>query len=186
MTARTIQPVSPAAILWLLPLGFIVHDGEELVTMAVWIERHQAELRRISSLGAMARRLVESVPTSQIEVAATIALELALLVAVTSLAVRRPDSRIRLYLYSAFFGVFVVHALTHTLQVIIFRDYVPGLMSAMTVIPAVGVIVYRRLFASGALTPRTALVAMCAGAVVFLPLFAGLVAIARRVDRFLY
>jgi hypothetical protein len=185
MTARTIQPVRPAAVLWLLPLGFILHDGEELVTMAAWVERHQEELRRISSFGAVARRLVEAVPTSQVEVAATIALELALLVAVTRLAACRPDNRIRLYVYSALLGVFVAHALTHTLQVIIFRDYVPGLISAMTIVPAVGVIVYPRLFASGALTPRTALAAMCAGAAVFLPVFAGLVAIARRVDRFL-
>jgi hypothetical protein len=58
-------------------------------------------------------------------------------------------------------------------------------ISAVTVIPAVGITVYRRLFTSGALTVRTALVATLAGALVFLPLFAALVAIARRVERVL-
>jgi uncharacterized protein with HXXEE motif len=183
---RAGPPMRPAAIYWLFPLGFIFHDLEELVTMTDWIARHQIELERISSLGAVARRLVESVPASPVEVGVTIALELALLLAVTSFATRRPDSRIRSYMYSAVLGVFVVHALTHALQVLVFRGYVPGMISAVTIIPAVGIIVYRRLFTSGALTPRTALVATLAGAVVFLPVFAGLVAIARRIDRILY
>lgn len=183
---RTSPPVPSAAIYWLFPFGFILHDGEELVTMTGWIARHQSELENISSVGAVARRLVESVPASRVEVGVTIALELALLVAVTSLATRRPDSRIRLYMYAALLGVFVVHAVAHALQVIVFRSYVPGVISAVTVIPAVGIIVYRRLFRSGALTPRTALVATLAGALVFLPLFAGLVAIAKWVERVLY
>jgi hypothetical protein len=30
--------------LWLLPVGFVLHDGEELLTMVDWIARHQEEL----------------------------------------------------------------------------------------------------------------------------------------------
>ena len=87
----------PTTSLWLLPLGFILHDGEELVTMTNWIARHQDELEKIASLGAVARRLVESVPVSRVEVGVTIALELAVLVAVTGLATRRPivDARVK-------------------------------------------------------------------------------------------
>lgn len=154
--------------------------------MTDWIARHQDELEKISLLGPLARRLVESVPVSPVQVGVTILLELAVLVTVTSLATRRPDSQIRLYMYAAVLGVFVVHALSHALQVLIFRGYVPGVISAVTVIPVVGIIVYRRLFTSTALTQRTALAATLAGAVVFLPLFAGLVAIARRVERILF
>jgi hypothetical protein len=183
---RTSAPVRRAVIYWLLPLGFILHDGEELVTMTTWVASHRGELEKISSLGALARRLVESVPASPVEVGFTIASELALLVIVTILATRRPDSRLLFYMYSASLGVFVAHALTHALQAIIFRGYVPGVISAVTVIPAVGIIVYRRLFTSGALTPRTALVATLAGAVVFVPVFMGFVAVARRVERVLF
>jgi hypothetical protein len=154
--------------------------------MTDWIAHHQNELDEVASLGVVARRLVESVPVSRVEVAVTIALELAVLVAVTALATRRPASRLGLFMYAALLGVFVVHALTHALQVFLFRSYVPGVISAVTVIPAVGIIVYRRLFTSRVLTLRTALVATLAGAVVFLPLFAGLVAIARRVERVLF
>jgi hypothetical protein len=50
--------------LWLLPLGFILHDAEELVTMTDWIARHENELEQIAALGVVARRLVESVPVS--------------------------------------------------------------------------------------------------------------------------
>ena len=120
------------------------------------------------------------------EVAVAIALELVLLVAVTLWLVRRPDSRIRLYSYVALLGVLVVHALTPALQVIIFGGYVPGVISAVTVVPAVGTIVYQRLFTSGAVTIRTALLATVAGATVFVPVFVGLVALARRVDRALH
>jgi hypothetical protein len=169
-----------------LPLGFTLHDAEEFVTMTSWMARHQGELETISSLHPLARRLVQSVPVSRAEVGLTILLELAVLVTVTTLATRRPASRVPLNMYTALLGVFVIHAFTHALQVLIFRGYVPGVISAVTVIPAVGIIVYRRLFTSRALTPRNALVAALAGAVVFLPLFAGLVAIARRVERVLF
>lgn len=177
--------VRAATVYWLLPLGFILHDVEELLMMTDWIARHQQELEEIASLGDVARRLVQSVPVSRVEVGVTIGLELVVLVAVTVLATRRPDSRLRLFTYAALLGIFVVHALTHALQVFLFRSYVPGVVSAVTVIPAVGIIVYRRLFTSGALTLRTALVATLAGALVFLPLFTGLVALARRVERVL-
>ena len=183
--AHTIASKRPTTFLWLLPLGFILHDGEELMTMSRWIARHQNELQRMSSFGGVARRLVESAPSSEVEIAFSIAVELAVLLAVTGLAISRPDSRNRLYAYSALLGVFVAHALTHTLLVMVFYGYVPGAISAVTIIPAVGIIVYRRLFTSGALTPRMAIATTAAGAVVFLPLFGALLALARRVDGFL-
>jgi hypothetical protein len=175
--------VRATATYWLLPLGFILHDAEEFVTMTDWIGRHHDELEKIAALGPLARRLVQSVPVSRAEVGVTMFLELAALVAVTGLATRRPDSRMRLYPYSALLGVFVVHAFTHALQVFIFHSYVPGVISAVTVVPAVGLIVYHRLFTDTALTPRIALAATLGGAAVFLPLFAWFVAVARWVER---
>jgi hypothetical protein len=44
--------------LWLLPIGFILHDGEELLTMVAWMEQHRAELERRSSRSPLLSRLI--------------------------------------------------------------------------------------------------------------------------------
>jgi hypothetical protein len=165
---------------WLLPIGFVVHDGEELVTMAAWIAEHRSTLDRVASLGPVFRRIVETVPARQSDIAWTIAFELLVLIAATAAVARNPGRRAAIFIYAGLLGVFVAHALTHAGQAVLFRGYTPGVISAVTVVPAVGIVIYRHLFAARLLTPWQAALAAVAGALVFLPSFAGLVAIARR------
>jgi hypothetical protein len=169
------------ATLWLLPIGFVVHDGEELLTMANWVAQHRQELDELARHGPLVQRVVASIPATQSEVTLAIALELVGLTAVTALATRDIRNRAWLYVYAVLLAVFVLHGGTHVLLAAVFGGYVPGLISAVTVVPAVGYATYRRLLGNRCLTPRTAIVAALIGAVAFLPFLILLVRLVRSV-----
>jgi hypothetical protein len=177
--------MSTRAALWLLPAGFIVHDAEELLTMAGWIARHRIDLERWSSQHPLLRQLVENVPSSNTEIAVAMALELALLTAVTAIASRDVGKRRPLLVYAAALGVFVVHAGAHVLQALVVGGYVPGVVTAATVIPGVGMLSYGILLRRGLLSIKAAVAAAIVGIVVFAPLFMLLVQLARFVDQLL-
>ena len=101
----------------------------------------------------------------------------------TAIAAGNVQSRPWLFVYSGLLRVFVLHAATHVFQVVIFGGYIPGLITAVTVIRAVGSATYRRLLITGLLTPRTAVTTAVVGAVAFVPLFDFFVELAERIDR---
>lgn len=170
----------PMTTLWLLPLGFVLHDGEELLTMVGWLARHRVELERWSSYHPTLERVVETAPSTGTELAITMVLELALLLVVTG-AAARARSRVPLYAYAAALGVFVLHAGTHAALAVIWGGYVPGVATAVTVIPAVGIVSYRALLRSQLLSPTAAVASAIVGIAVFVPLFASFVHLARGI-----
>jgi hypothetical protein len=174
--------MSTPAALWLLPAAFVLHDAEELLTMVGWLASHRVELEQWSSRNVALRRLVESVPSSNREVAITMVIELAFLIAVTAFASRSGGRRSPFYIYAAALGAFVLHASTHALQAVVFAGYVPGVVTAASIIPAVGVVLYGILLRRGLLSIKAALTTATIGIVVLVPLFMLFVRVARRVD----
>ena len=164
---------------WLLPICFVIHDGEELLTMPAWIADHRAVLDAIAHSGPVARLAVEQLPTTTTEVAVAIGLELLLFIAATIAFVRDPPRPLTRYLYAALLGIFVLHSATHLAQALVLRDYTPGVVSAVLAIPPTGLVVYRALFAAKLLTWAEAISSTVIGAVAFLPLFFSMLRIAR-------
>jgi hypothetical protein len=155
--------------IWLLPLAFIVHDGEEIVTMPGWIARNRSVLDRIASTDPLARHVVENLATTTSAVTAAVLAELAVILLVTFVAQRRPHIAAAMYAYAAILGVFFLHSLTHAGSAIIMRSYTPGVISAVLVIPPASIYVYRRLFSAGLLTWRSAALTAAAGAALGVP-----------------
>jgi hypothetical protein len=156
-------------VLWLLPAAFILHDTEEILTMPAWIAHNQSVLQAIAQLGGLGQRVVENLPRSTGEVTVAVAVESLILVVTTIFLVLNPHRGLSLYLYSALLGAFVGHSLTHIAQAIVFREYTPGVVSAVVLIPPVGFYLYKCLFASHLLTWRIALGSAAVGMVAFLP-----------------
>jgi hypothetical protein len=157
---------------WLLPIAFVIHDGEEVLTMPRWIAQHRPELERIAQLGTFARRLIEDLPDTTGSVFFAASLELIGLTIATALVARAPRRTWAMWVYAGLLGIFVAHSLTHVLlSAIVFGGYTPGLISAVLVIPPAGYVVYRRLFTAGLLTPTRAAAAALIAAVAFAPLF---------------
>jgi Protein of unknown function with HXXEE motif len=161
--------------IWLLPIAFAIHDGEEVLTMPAWIAAHGPDLERVARLGTLPRRAIEHLPDTTEKVLVAASFELLVLIAATALATRYPRRAWAMSLYAALLGIFVAHSVTHALlSVVVFPGYTPGVVSALIVIPLAGLIIYRRLISTGLLTVRRAVTATIVGAILFVPLFVGL------------
>ena len=152
------------AAVWLLPLAFVIHDGEEVLTMPGWIAAHRPLLERIAHTGAAARRVVDNLPTTTAQVAVAVAVELAVLLLATVLVAREPRPGFAVHFYAAALGVFTAHSLTHVGQTLLLGAYTPGVVTAALVVPPAGVYLYRRLFEAGLLSRQGAVLAALAGA----------------------
>ena len=157
------------AALWLLPLVFVIHDGEEILTMPRWIAGHRPLLDRIAHESPAARRVVANLPTTTAQVAIAVAVELAVFLLATGLLAVDPRPGFALYFYAAVLGVFTAHSLTHLGQTALLRAYTPGVVTAVLLVPLIGVVIYKRLFAAGLLSRRSALLSAAAGVLGMVP-----------------
>ena len=148
-------PLQPR-VLWLLPAVFLVHDGEEMLTMPGWVQAHGAELAAIARKGRLLSALVATVPKTPAQVTIAVALLLAVFVLVTTAAVRAPRAGLGLDAYVALLGGFFLHAFGHLGQALLLRTYVPGLFGALLAVVPASLYLYSRLFAAGLLRPPEA------------------------------
>jgi hypothetical protein len=135
-----------ARVLWLLPVIFIIHDGEELLTMPGWIANHQQELDRLARSSDTAAAMVRSLPTTTSQVAVAIGFILLLFVAVTIGASLSSKRGFWLYAYASLLGVLFLHVFTHIAQAILIGGYAPGVIGAVGAIIPGGLYIYKRLF----------------------------------------
>ena len=114
---------SVARVLWLLPVIFIIHDGEELLTMPSWIASHQRELDHLARISETVAEMVHSPPTTT-QLAAAMGFFLLLFVVATVGATLSGKRGFWLYAYAALLGALFLHAFTHVAQAIFVGGYV--------------------------------------------------------------
>lgn len=156
-------------VLWLLPLIFVIHDGEELLTMPRWIASHQRELSQLAGLNEIAAAMVRSLPVTATQFAVAIGFFLLLFVMVTAGASLSRGRGFWLYAYATLLGVLFLHVFSHIVQAILIGAYVPGLIGAVAVIIPGALYIYKRLFAAHLLTPKLALATALLGLALFIP-----------------
>jgi hypothetical protein len=154
---------------WLLPAAFVVHDSEEILTMPSWIARHEPLVQAIRRIGPFGDRVVANLPRTTGAVATAVAVELMVLVIATAWLTRHPRRGLGLDIYCVLLGLFVGHSVTHVGLAILFRGYTPGVITAVVLIPPMGLFLYRRLLESNLVTWRTAIAAAVFGMLAFLP-----------------
>lgn len=166
------EPIGAASsftFVWLLPLAFVVHDGEEVLTMASWIRNNGALLEGIAAVNSITAYAIANLPTHWTEVAGAAAFELLLLLAVSALLAFQKRKGIALFLYTAMLGGFTLHVLTHLLQALWFGGYTPGVVTALIVIPPAAYVIYKHLHRTMGLALSTALFNALAGGLLLLP-----------------
>lgn len=173
------KPAPSLLFLWLLPLAFALHDGEEVLTLAAWVRSHRPLMEEIAALGPLPANIVANLPTHWTEVAGAAGFEFFILLSITGLLARQKTKRLPFFLYTAFLGAFGLHVITHGLQALWIRGYTPGVLSALLVIPPVVYFIYRRLHTVFFLTGFRALIHALAGVLLLLPL----VMVAHKVGR---
>jgi Protein of unknown function with HXXEE motif len=158
----------PRRLLWLLPVVFVLHDAEELVTMPGWLSEHHAMLASLAQRGRLAARVAASAPVTSARAAIAIGLVFVVLLLVTTGATltRR---RAWFYAYCSLLGLLFLHVFTHVAQVLFFRSYVPGLVGALFAVLPGTALIYRRLFAVQLLNWKTAILTALGGFALFVP-----------------
>jgi hypothetical protein len=158
-----------ARVLWLLPVIFIIHDGEELLTMPGWVVRHQRELDQLARMNETAAAMVRSLPTTTSQVAIAIGCILLLFVVVTVGASISCKRGFWLYAYASLLGVLFLHVFTHIAQAILIGGYAPGVIGAVVAIIPGALYLYKRLFEAKLLTLKSAIVTALIGFALFIP-----------------
>ena len=161
---RSIVPV-----LWLMPLAFIIHDGEELLTMPHWIANHRSELDYLASKSETAAEMIRSLPVTTKQTAIAIGVFLILFLVVTTGATILSKHGFWLYAYAALLGILFLHVFTHIAQAVIFAGYTPGLVGAVVVVIPAAIYIYKRLFEENLLTIKSAILTALIGLVLFVP-----------------
>jgi hypothetical protein len=158
-----------ARILWLLPIVFIIHDGEELLTMPSWIASHQQELDQLARMSEVAAKLVRSLPTTTTQIAIAIGFILLLFIVVTVGASMSGKRGFWVYAYASLLGVLFLHVFTHIAQAILVGGYAPGVIGAVAAVIPGTLYIYKRLFEAKLLTLKSAAFAALIGFALFVP-----------------
>lgn len=114
-----------------LPIAFIIHDLEEILFLNKWMMRHRCGLiERFSKMAPALERLA-GLGTKGFAIAAAEELLIILLVTAYVLA-QCPYAK---EIWIAVFMAFSIHLLVHTVQAIVIRGYVPGLVTTILLLP---------------------------------------------------
>lgn len=116
-------------VTWGLLAAWVVHDLEELVTMARWTRRHR------------------HVPTTTTPEAAIAIGVVGVVVAAAAADGARTDGRSRFF--QSVLAGFGLHAVTHVASSAVFRSYTPGVLTAPTVVAPFSLWAFRRLSRAG-------------------------------------
>jgi hypothetical protein len=166
-------------MVWLLPAAFVVHDGEELLTMPGWMAAHPGLIE------GLLQRLGMTAPAGlgAGAIAAAMLVLLLLFVAVTAAASSPALRGAALYPYCVVLGGFLVHGFGHIGQAVLLRGYVPGLVTAILIVIPSSLFLYANLLASRAIGRKPAAALTFAGAALLVPAILLAISIGLRVAR---
>lgn len=113
-----------ALVFWLVPVTWVVHDVEELVTLPTWHARNEPALRRLARQSWTAHRLVTSLPSSRGTFAVAAVLVGLLLVGATLAGAADPRG-VGLLVFAVCLGGYGLHGVVHVVQAVVFGGLRP-------------------------------------------------------------
>lgn len=139
-------------LLWFLPLLFIFHDFEEIIFIQPWLRKNGAHLSsRFPALSARFLGQTASLTTSAF--ALGVAEEFLIICAITITAYMTGWY----YLWLGTFIAFTIHLVIHIGQAVIFKGYVPSLITSILCLPVCTVIIVNFIASTQASLPYVAL-----------------------------
>ena len=137
----------------LLPLIFLIHDGEEILTMSAWVKRYSHRMpRRVAALHGGRRQFSVGVLVVFL-----------LVVAVSVVGERARQSRTAFHVYLVGFSALFANVWTHLGQTLVFRGYTPGVVTAVLVVLPYSAAVYRQMARERLLDRSTFIRSLAAG-----------------------
>ncbi|WP_171719256.1 HXXEE domain-containing protein [Paenibacillus phytohabitans] len=128
------------SLLWLLPVFFMFHDFEEILTVEAWGNKHGPAITASLS-PSLQKRLAPMMGMTTRNFAMDVLFVYILIVGVTFVAVFLEFY----WLYLAVLAVFLLHVFTHLAQSIVLRLYTPGVVTAVLVALPYSIYAFYRL-----------------------------------------
>jgi hypothetical protein len=153
--------------IWAAPAVFLTHDAEEIATIAPFLRAHRSQLPAIVEP-------IADVTTSQLTTPVLI-LFLGILAATAHGAWRTRHGKISLF-FLIVAGMLVGNAITHLAQAIYFRDYTPGLITALLIVLPYGIGLGNKLESDKLARRRTWVSVIALGVILQIPVVALLLA----------
>ncbi len=157
-----LSKVPLAVVIWLFPLAFLIHDGEEIATVEWWMRTNGGALRdRLGRLKLAGRRSLADSPlvravlarAEETNTARFSAIVAGLFVGICAAAALAASGS---YLWvTGALIIFFVHIFTHLGQTLLARRYTPGVVTAVVIALPYSVWALGRLLADGAVTWAT-------------------------------
>jgi hypothetical protein len=136
--------------LWLMPILFVVHDGEEVLTWEWWVRQEKGHM---FNLGGAKQWHCQTWG----EMLGAVSFVGLIVLAATASAVSAVREGGSMALFAGFLAVWTGHVIAHVAATVRHRMYTPGVITAVLVCLPYGLYAYHRLFAAGKLTVGTAL-----------------------------
>jgi len=128
------QIVTHTLVLWLLPLSFVVHDLEEIITWNGWIQKNHRLLEVIKSKNGFTRYLISHISSKGIQMAWAALFELCIILFFTLWAQVLPTVFYGIQIYTIILLSMFFHVFSHVGQLILFRKYTPGVVTAVLIV----------------------------------------------------
>lgn len=149
-------------LIWMFPFLFALHDGEEILTWTWWMERkgsHMLSVGRWSGPKSMVSRTTRQMTVAVLVVGAFV-------LAATIEGLRAVGNGAQPLLFTGVTGVWLIHSLGHVGASIHHRMYTPGVVTAVLICFPHGLLTFRALFETGAVTWNQVLVSGATGVAV--------------------
>lgn len=156
--------------IWAAPWVFLVHDAEEIATVAPWLRNNRADL-------PAAIQPLATITTERFALA--VGLLFLIFVACTLHAVQRARAGHRSLPFLLAVGALVANGITHLLQAAAFRGYTPGAVTAVILVIPYGIGLGDRLRTDSLISRRLWLTMIALGAVLQVPIIIGTLAAVR-------
>jgi hypothetical protein len=127
MLNRLNEVITMKLLIWLFPLVFIIHDGEELILLESWMRAHQELLAQ--RFGEFTRSLMWTTP----RFAVAMSILLAIILWSCRKAARGLTDGRGTGPYLTFVAILFINVFTHAGQTIILGTYSPGVGTAILV-----------------------------------------------------
>ncbi len=141
-------------LIGLFPLIFIIHDLEEVFTMAPWMRQHPDLMARLPLTPAV---------TSTAQVAGAVAFEWVLTFAASCLGARELRRGRSHWFFISLTAALLLNVVTHVGQALLVGGYTPGILTAPTVVLPYMAVLYWRLYQAQIIDLRGFLRALAAG-----------------------
>ncbi|WP_411968133.1 HXXEE domain-containing protein [Haloferax sp. YSSS75] len=173
--------LSVVVLLWVLPISWVVHDVEEILTIEPWSRRWTRRIDGQTSGFGVQKRLVAVLASTRRQYTLAVGLVGCIVVGATIAGTLDPTG-VGLVVYLTILGGYFLHAFVHLGQSALLRGYTPGVVTAVLVVVPSSLFLYWRLFAAGVVDARLVAVTATGGLLSFVPIVVGANWAARRLD----